>query len=94
MGYYIQTPENTGKTAQLVKLHGATIIKRPGSFDDVPVDKALICVAGNGLFDAAAYCFSASEFDAFNQPNDGRPRQWLLMDKKLVRGLTGFRAQG
>jgi len=91
MGYYIEVPENTGKTAQLVKLYGATIIKRPRSFDDVPGDKALICVVGNRLFDAAAYCYSAAEFGAFNLPSDDRPRQWLLMDKKLVRELTGFR---
>jgi hypothetical protein len=37
----------------------------------------LICVVSNGLFDAAGYCFSQEEFNAFNKPSDGRPRVWL-----------------
>lgn len=90
MGYYIQTAVNKGKAQQLVDSYGAEIV--PGEhlvFVAIPSDKALVCVVENGLFDAAAYCFSEQEYQAFLYP-DGRPRTWLLMDRKSVVRLSGY----
>ncbi len=89
MGYYIEVPKSVGKAAQLVRIHNASIIPCPEKFEDIPKDKALICVVDNRAFEAAGYCFSSSEFAEFKRP-DGRPRQWLLIDKALTEKLTGF----
>ena len=116
MGFYINLPEAKNKADQLVKLYGAEKLpKAPPSFFTVE-GKALICVVENPHFDAAAYCYSQGEFDAFTYvetPEDikrhrreaeamgaeylhlgepgPRPTTWLLMDKKLVEDLTGYR---
>jgi len=89
MGFYINTNCNQGKANELVKSHGAIKIATPRWFNDVPVDKALICVVENGFFDAAGYCYDEHEFNAFVEP-DGRRKQWLLMDKNLAEDLSGY----
>lgn len=54
MGYYIETEGVKGKAQALVDLHEAEILAQaPDTFDDVPEDKALICVVDNGPFEAA-----------------------------------------
>ena len=69
MGYYIQTPENLFKADQLEILHGAKRFtfgqSMVESFNNLPEDKALICVVNNGPFEAAGLCFSEDEFKAF-----------------------------
>ncbi len=79
MGYYIETPEPLHKALQLVLATDAETITKPTW--PPPKDKALVCVVENGIFDAAAICFSAHEFEAFNWPSDRRPKTWLIMDK-------------
>lgn len=93
MGYYIEVPEHLNKAEQLVDIYNAVIIPRPNKLSDIPKDKALICVVENGPFDAAGYCFSQDEFDAFKSDYGPRqrPRTWLLMDLALTRQLTYFR---
>jgi len=95
MGYYIETGDVVkGKEIVLVSKYGAEIIDLPESFDEVPEDKALICVVDNGLFEAAAHCYNESEFEAFKPtPTDQRPRQWLIMDKGLACQLSGYKGQ-
>jgi hypothetical protein len=90
MGYYIETPQHLEKAMQLVKLHGGTIVPKPQSLADVPVDKALICVIQNGLFDAAGLVYSESEFRAFADSSDWRPKTFVLLDKKLAQTLSGY----
>jgi hypothetical protein len=51
---------------------GATRIARPSEFKP-----NLVCVVDNGYFQAAAYCYSQGEFDAFTEPSDLRPKTWL-----------------
>lgn len=90
MGYYVQTPKNTGKALQLRSLYNAEIIDKPESFEAIPEGKALIVIVDNTLFEAAAYAYSASEFEAFTNPFDERFKQYVLMDKKLVEELVGY----
>lgn len=63
MGYYIQVPDNKGKAQQLVNLHAADLLPmRPEGFEDVPEDKALICVVDNGPFEAAGLVIDREDF--------------------------------
>lgn len=75
MGKYINTTSNQeplpalGKAEKLIE-DGATLA-RPEWQEN------LVCVANNGFFECAAYCYSESEFQAFVSP-DGRLKQWLV----------------
>lgn len=74
MGYYVQVQKPKGKAQQLVSLHHATILpQRPEAFEDVPDDKALICVVDNGPFEAAALCYDRQQFMAFTAPDEIGP---------------------
>lgn len=89
MGYYIQGP-TSGKAKHIVENFGGQIIPQPKDFSIIPQEKALICVVNNnGLFDAAGYCYSQSEFSAFNDPSDNRPKTWVLMDKNVAEKESG-----
>ncbi len=91
MGFYIEVPGNKSKSTQLAELYGAGIMEAPPeTFTDVPDGLALICVVDNGPFEAAALCYSALEFAAFNSPNETRPRTWLLMDQAKAHELAGY----
>lgn len=90
MGYYIEVPENKGKAQQIVELYGGTIVPGPLSFEDVTPDKAIICVVDNGPFEAAAFAFNQRELHYFSSL-DGRPRTWVILDRKKACELTGYR---
>jgi len=70
MGYYIEVPGKKQKAEQLVELYGAEILSdEPRALEDVPTGKALICVLDNGSFEAAGFCYSQREFEAFSLPD-------------------------
>ena len=91
MGFYIQGPQN-GKAKFLQNKYDCFEIPQPKTFDEVDKDLALICVVDNGAFEAAGYCFSQAEFDAFTYTGGGdkRLKVWLLMDKATAEELCGF----
>ena len=90
MGYYIQTPTVKGKANYLIENHGAKPIVQPQKFD-VKKDKALIVIADNGPFEAAGFVFDEEEFLAFTEPGDPRRKNFLLMDLKKAKELSGFK---
>jgi hypothetical protein len=90
MGYYIPGPR-VNKASYLKESYGAIGIDKPKAFSDVPVDKALIVVFWNKGFEAAAYCFSESEFVRFSASHmDQRLRQHLLMDLDVAQRVSGY----
>lgn len=89
MGYYIETPEHRNKAKQIANLYGGQIVPMP-EFSKVPSDKAVIVVVSNFAFDAAAYAYNQDEFDAFHEPGDFRPKQYILMDKKQAEKWSGY----
>jgi hypothetical protein len=94
MGYYIQTKVNTGKAAEIIREQGAK--KLSGSFEarkEFEKGEGVICVVCNGPFDAAGFCHSSEEIDAFDRPDDPRPKTWLSMDRAMAEILTGFKAR-
>lgn len=91
MGYYIQTEQNHNKASQIVATHGAVIItasEAEGYINDL--EKAVICVIENPMFDAAAFCYDRKEFQAFNEDNSGRRKTWLVMDRSKAKELSGY----
>lgn len=90
MGYYIEVPQPRGKAQQLADLHGATLTTCPATFEEVPEGQALLCIVDNGPFEAVALCYDVDEFNVFNDPEDPRPRQWMLMEQTKAHELAGY----
>lgn len=90
MGYYLETPVDTGKAAYLCEHYGAVMVE-PVEPSALPPDRALVCVVANpaGGFEAAGYCHNDSEFEAFAR-RDARKREWLLMDRATVERLSQY----
>lgn len=79
MGKYINQ-NSKGETLGLEKAKeliadGATPITEPKEWQE-----GLVCVVNNGFFEAAGYCYSPDELEAFKYP-DGRSRTWLHYPK-------------
>ena len=91
MGYYIQTPQDLGKAEYLIGKYGAIHLHPYEALKYMDLDFALICVVNNGLFEAAAFIYNHHEYEAFNDPRDGRPKKWLVMDLGKAKELSGYR---
>lgn len=89
MGYYIEVPKNKGKAQQIVELYGGRIALNPPQFEDITPDDAIICVVDNGPFEAAGFAYNQEELHVFSIP-DGRPRTWVIMNRKKACELTGY----
>jgi hypothetical protein len=59
--------------AKALLLDGATIVKPE-------FQENLVCVVNNGLFEAAGYCYDMEEFLAWCDPEDYKPKVWLIYD--------------
>jgi hypothetical protein len=86
MGYYINTtskgvPLPSCNKADYLILDGATEVK-------AKFQPNLICVVENAMFDAAGFAYNEEEFDEFNDPNDHRPKRWLV--HPMAAKLAGY----
>lgn len=88
MGYYINH-NSKGEALPPNKVTG--LLADGAAITDASFKENLICVANNGMFDAAAYIFSEREFEDFNYPSDGRPKTWLIHPK--AKQLSGYEKQ-
>jgi hypothetical protein len=85
---YLDGPGPTGKLDQLLSEFGAAALPGPpGGLDEVPADKALICVADMGDYEAAGYIITETEFATWTDPSDTGSRTWLLMDRETADRL-------
>jgi len=91
MGYYIETKTNFGKADIIRNENNGISIPRPKSFADIPLDKGLICIIDNGMFEAAAFCYSEQEFEAFNDPEDTRHKSWVIIPRDKAEKLSGYK---
>ena len=80
MGRYVNSTSNgviMGSSAQskieAIRADGGIIIPKPKEW--LP---ELVCVADNGLFGAAGYCYDPNEFRVFTNPSDNRSKTWIL----------------
>ena len=93
MGYYIQTDGTRNKAEFIVEHMGGEMLKSPPrSYTDIPEGKALIVVVANPMFEAAAFIYKEREFEEFvHDPNDPRPKKFVLMDRDKAEVLSGYR---
>jgi hypothetical protein len=84
MGLYINVPQ--GKEAWLNQ-HGENT---GSSVPSITPTHLPVCLVDNGMFTAAAICYSPRELEAFNQPGDFRPKTWYRVPVDSLIGL-GFR---
>lgn len=90
MSFHIPGPTR-GKVEHLMTTYGAMRLQRaPMAFDDLPEDRALICVIDTIMYETAILCFSGVEFLIHDDPTDFRRRVWLLMDKDKAHELSHF----
>ena len=89
MGFYIEVSNPKNKTQQILDLYGGIICINAPEWEDITSDEAIICIVGNGSFEAAGLCIDKRELEYFKVP-DGRPRQWLIMSWQKACQLTGF----
>jgi hypothetical protein len=95
MGYYIPCGgKNLGKVAWLVTNEGAAIVSKDEAKQALDAGLGVICVVDNGMFEAAAFCFNKSEWEAFNYEKDNRARVWLMMDRARAEELSGYNRRG
>lgn len=79
MGKYIsningKTLPSKGKTQYILNnVEECYQIATPAEFKE-----DLVCIVDNGMFEAAAYCYSANEMRSFRN-DDGRRKQWLIV---------------
>ena len=85
MTLYLELPGSGGKLDRLLGEFGAVALPGPpGGLDEVPADKALICVADMGEYEAAGYIITETEFATWTGTADTSPRTWLLMDRGMA----------
>ena len=81
MGLYINQTQNgplgSHQKAKSLQDAGAKLLgpSNPG------YQPNLICVVNNGIFEAAGYCDSEREYQAFTHPSDDRLKTWLTWDR-------------
>jgi len=86
MGYYI---DKTSKGTILPACDKADYLILDGAKEvKAEFQPNLVCIVENGFFDAAGYAYSKNEFDQFNDPNDNRPKRWLIYP--LAGKLSGY----
>lgn len=92
MGYYIQGP-NFGKTEHILKIEPTAKRISFSEAEELIMDKskAIIIIVTNTYFEAALFAYDLDEFIAGTLPNDYRPRNFLVMDRKAAEMYTNFK---
>lgn len=96
MGYYleVENPAQRFDKAETLsaKFGGRTITQEEAAtLVNDPETTAVVCVVSNGIFEAAAYCYSKREFEAFTRPEDNRPKIWVAFDNVAeIRKACGY----
>lgn len=88
MTLYLDLPGKAGKLDRLVSEFGAAVLPGPPrGLEDVPPDKALVCVADMGEYEAPGYILTEAEFAVWTDAADEGVRTWLLMDRDAADAL-------
>ena len=90
MGFYI----NQNSKGQPLPAKGkAHALLQDGAIIVAPeFQPNLVCVVRNPMFDAAGYCYDKDEFNAWTDPEDPRPKIWLVYEHAgLLSGYDDFK---
>ncbi|MEV0633262.1 hypothetical protein [Nonomuraea wenchangensis] len=88
MTLYLKLPKDIRQLEHLVALPGSAVLPGPPhGLDDVPHDKALICVLDMGTYEAAGYIITEADFSNWTSSAAGRPLTWLFMDRLIADDL-------
>jgi len=91
MGYYIQTPGNKGKAEAIASGNDGEVVgkdRAAEAMNDGSHD--VVAVVDNGPFEAAAFCYSLSEFQEFSRDDDPRSVKYVLLPKGVGARLSGY----
>lgn len=88
MGYYVQGALK-GKANFIRDTYNGRIVSQDEARNLVD-SHGVIAVKGNGLFDAAGFCFNAEEFANFTEPNDPRPTEFVVIDRDTAKRISGY----
>lgn len=78
MGYYIDPP-NMSKE-QFLEKYGQPLSSISSDYN-FSGDKLPVCLVDNGWMTAAGIAYHPREIEAFNNPNDIRPKKWFEVAK-------------
>ncbi|MFG1620202.1 hypothetical protein ACGFI3_46275 [Nonomuraea wenchangensis] len=88
MTLYLNLPKDTRTLEYLSALQGSVVLPGPlHGLDDVPHDKALICVLDMVTYEAAGYVITETDFVNWISSAKDRPLTWLLMDRQVADKL-------
>lgn len=90
MGFYIETGGSVGKAEAIIEKYNAKQVTQDEARKAIAAGKGVICVVKNAWFEAAGFCFDDNEFGQFTEPDDHRPRTWLVMDRHEAEKASGF----
>lgn len=89
MGYYIQGPV-FGKAPFICKNYGGRIVGFTEAKTAMQRGEGVVVVVTNHSFEAAGFCFSEDEFEAFTYAGDDRPKTFVVMERALAEKLSSF----
>jgi len=79
---YLDVPGPRGRLERLISDYGAVVLPGPpGGLDEVPADRALVCVGDMGDYEAPGYIITEAEFATWTGSADHGVKTWLLVDR-------------
>lgn len=95
MGWYIQTATSKGKAEIIASRNNGEIVGKDRAAEAMNTGSHdVVAVVDNGPFEAAAFCYSLAEFQAFSDPSDPRPVEYVLLPKGIGAKLSGYSDEG
>ena len=90
MGFYAETGRDVGKARDLARQCDGKVVTDMAARAAFERGDGVFVVLHNGPFEAAGFAFDKHEWAAFNDPNDHRPRQYVVMDRAIAEKISGF----
>lgn len=83
MGCYVNPPV-TSKEVWLLE-NGRRVLASECKITETEVP---VCLMNNGAFTAAGVAFNRNELNAFNRPEDPRPKVWFMVSREAARAVS------
>jgi len=90
MGFYAETGRNVGKAEDLAQQNDGKVVTDMAARAAFERGDGVFVVVNNGPFEAAGFIFNEDEWAAFNDPNDHRPRKYVVMDRAVAERISGY----